>query len=131
MALSISTLRLRDLLISNDFHVVQYSLPHRTSLLRPRSSPPSGKTTQLPQFLLDDWRDDASPKIIVTQPRRIAALSVAERVSWERREKIGQTAPRPEGPKETGTRRYEMENESDVDVVRTCVSLFNFVLVFM
>ncbi|CAK0891238.1 unnamed protein product, partial [Prorocentrum cordatum] len=60
----------------------------------------SGKSTQLPQFLLDDWRgqDDAAveptagaPRIVVTQPRRIAAISVAERVAWERGEQIGES----------------------------------------
>ncbi|CAE7671012.1 DHX57, partial [Symbiodinium pilosum] len=47
----------------------------------------SGKTTQLPQFLLDDWEADHAPRIVVTQPRRIAAISVAERVAWERGER--------------------------------------------
>ncbi|KAL1739562.1 hypothetical protein HDZ31DRAFT_6217, partial [Schizophyllum fasciatum] len=47
----------------------------------------SGKTTQLPQFLLDslilaNQGKDAS--IIITQPRRLSAVSVAQRVSAER-----------------------------------------------
>eukprot|EP00435_Cladocopium_sp_Y103_P020064 s2182_g4.t2 len=51
----------------------------------------SGKTTQLPQFLLDDWRSSDVPRVVVTQPRRIAAISVAERVAWERGGCLGET----------------------------------------
>lgn len=54
----------------------------------------SGKTTQLPQMILDDHimqGEGAKCNIIVTQPRRIAAISVAERVAKERGESIGQT----------------------------------------
>ncbi|KAL1683937.1 P-loop containing nucleoside triphosphate hydrolase protein [Schizophyllum commune] len=47
----------------------------------------SGKTTQLPQFILDslilaNHGQDAS--IVITQPRRLSAISVAQRVSAER-----------------------------------------------
>lgn len=51
-----------------------------------------GKTTQLPQFLLDDWANDTTdgtPRIVVTQPRRIAAITVATRVAWERNSQLG------------------------------------------
>ena len=46
----------------------------------------SGKTTQIPQFLLDsgDYQN-----IAVTQPRRIAAISIAHRVASERKQRIG------------------------------------------
>ncbi|KAI0320072.1 P-loop containing nucleoside triphosphate hydrolase protein [Amylostereum chailletii] len=47
----------------------------------------SGKTTQLPQFILDSliWgKQGAGANILVTQPRRISAISVAARVSAER-----------------------------------------------
>ncbi|RDX55851.1 P-loop containing nucleoside triphosphate hydrolase protein [Lentinus brumalis] len=52
----------------------------------------SGKTTQIPQLLLDQWIDrgeGAKCNIICTQPRRIAAISVAERVAKERGESCG------------------------------------------
>ena len=52
----------------------------------------SGKTTQIPQLLLDQWIDrgkGAECNIICTQPRRIAAISVAERVAKERGEGCG------------------------------------------
>ena len=51
-----------------------------------------GKTTQIPQFVLDYEIENlrgASANIICTQPRRVAATSVAERVSFERCEKDG------------------------------------------
>ncbi|KAA8545478.1 hypothetical protein F0562_020262 [Nyssa sinensis] len=46
-----------------------------------------GKTTQVPQFILDDMIEAGRggySNIICTQPRRIAAISVAERVADER-----------------------------------------------
>jgi ATP-dependent RNA helicase DHX29 len=48
-----------------------------------------GKTTQVPQFLLDDAiasGDGAACSIIITQPRRVAVMSVADRVAFERLE---------------------------------------------
>uniref|UniRef100_A0A3B5AQ11 RNA helicase n=1 Tax=Stegastes partitus TaxID=144197 RepID=A0A3B5AQ11_9TELE len=52
----------------------------------------SGKTTQIPQFLLDDCSKNGELcRIFCTQPRRLAAIAVAERVSAERGETVGQT----------------------------------------
>ncbi|XP_043506604.1 ATP-dependent DNA/RNA helicase DHX36 isoform X1 [Frieseomelitta varia] len=53
-----------------------------------------GKTTQVPQFILDDaieHRDGSVTRIICTQPRRISAISVAERVAAERAERLGKS----------------------------------------
>ncbi|XP_073966930.1 3'-5' RNA helicase YTHDC2-like, partial [Choristoneura fumiferana] len=51
-----------------------------------------GKTTQLPQLVLQAWQARAQPaRIYCTQPRRLSAVSVAERVAYERMEKIGQS----------------------------------------
>nr|GEU80275.1 DExH-box ATP-dependent RNA helicase DExH6 [Tanacetum cinerariifolium] len=51
-----------------------------------------GKTTQVPQYLLDYmWSKGDACKIVCTQPRRISAISVAERISSERGESIGDT----------------------------------------
>jgi ATP-dependent helicase HrpB len=48
----------------------------------------SGKTTQVPQMLLD--AGIAGDKmIVVLQPRRVAARTVATRVAWERQVKLG------------------------------------------
>lgn len=62
------------------------------------------------QYILDDyirWKEGAQCSIIVTQPRRISAISVADRVASERREEVGEsvgfsvrfesTLPRPYG----------------------------------
>lgn len=52
----------------------------------------SGKTTQVPQYLLELFAERNEPvRIICTQPRRIAAISVAERVANERGEQLGGT----------------------------------------
>lgn len=53
-----------------------------------------GKTTQIPQFILDDAIEKGNgsrTKIICTQPRRISAISVAERVAFERAENLGKS----------------------------------------
>ncbi|KAJ8599356.1 hypothetical protein CTAYLR_005368 [Chrysophaeum taylorii] len=54
----------------------------------------SGKTTQLPQFLLDEALSEGGERaracrIVVTQPRRVAAASVARRVAEEIDEPLG------------------------------------------
>uniref|UniRef100_A0A0E0KJ09 RNA helicase n=1 Tax=Oryza punctata TaxID=4537 RepID=A0A0E0KJ09_ORYPU len=53
-----------------------------------------GKTTQLPQFVLESEIESgrgAFCNIICTQPRRISAMAVAERVSTERGENLGES----------------------------------------
>lgn len=53
-----------------------------------------GKTTQIPQFILDaSLRGPAGQvaNIICTQPRRISAISVAQRVAQERAESLGKS----------------------------------------
>ncbi|UMM11340.1 hypothetical protein L5515_000674 [Caenorhabditis briggsae] len=49
-----------------------------------------GKTTQVPQFILDDAAEKKKKvRIMVTQPRRLAAISISERVAKERGESLG------------------------------------------
>lgn len=53
-----------------------------------------GKTTQVCQFILDDYvstGQGAYCSICVTQPRRISAVSVADRIAVERCEALGQS----------------------------------------
>jgi HrpA-like RNA helicase len=53
-----------------------------------------GKSTQVPQFLLNEMLQSGQGgrcNIICTQPRRIAAVGVAERVAEERGEPIGRS----------------------------------------
>lgn len=50
-----------------------------------------GKTTQIPQFILDDYKRRMKYcNIVVTQPRKIAATSIARRVCHERNWQLGQ-----------------------------------------
>ena len=53
-----------------------------------------GKTTQVPQIVLD-WMIEngqgAECNMVCTQPRRISAMGVADRVASERVEKVGGT----------------------------------------
>lgn len=51
----------------------------------------SGKSTQIVQFILDDLNSKGNfeSSIICTQPRRISTIGLAERISDERLEKIG------------------------------------------
>lgn len=54
----------------------------------------SGKTTQVPQMILDEQirkGNGASCNVLCTQPRRIAAVSVARRVAEERHERMFQS----------------------------------------
>ena len=52
-----------------------------------------GKSTQVPQYILDQWLSSADSNvhcnIVCTQPRRISAIGVAERVATEREERVG------------------------------------------
>ena len=53
-----------------------------------------GKTTQVPQLVLDamiEKGQGARANMIVTQPRRISAVGVSERIAAERSERIGDT----------------------------------------
>lgn len=70
-----------------------------------------GKTTQVPQFILDSFIKEnrgTDCRIVCTQPRRVAAISIAARVAEERGEELGGESvgylircenelPRPEG----------------------------------
>lgn len=77
-----------------------------------------GKTTQIPQFILDNslqGSPNTVANIICTQPRRISAISVAERVAKERTERVGVTVG------------YQIRLES----VKVCALLIGFHLVLL
>ncbi|XP_030754425.1 ATP-dependent RNA helicase DHX30-like isoform X2 [Sitophilus oryzae] len=58
-----------------------------------KGQPGCGKSTRIPQYVLESWAKDSDDndlcRIAVTQPRRIAAISLSERVSDERDEMVG------------------------------------------
>jgi ATP-dependent RNA helicase DHX57 len=71
---------------------------HRVELLEALRQPVSiiegdtgsGKTTQVPQFILEEAAKAGRPvRIACTQPRRLSALAVAERIAAERGEPLG------------------------------------------
>jgi pre-mRNA-splicing factor ATP-dependent RNA helicase DHX15/PRP43 len=51
----------------------------------------SGKTTQVPQFLVEAGYTNNGKMVCCTQPRRVAAMSVAKRVAQEMDVQIGET----------------------------------------
>ncbi|RNF19444.1 putative RNA editing associated helicase 2,putative [Trypanosoma conorhini] len=53
-----------------------------------------GKTTQVPQYILDHMTEKSEGgncSIVITQPRRLSAVSIAQRVAAERLEGVGET----------------------------------------
>ncbi|EKX43662.1 hypothetical protein GUITHDRAFT_59400, partial [Guillardia theta CCMP2712] len=51
-----------------------------------------GKSSMVPQFILDEARARRRPvNVIVSQPRRLAAVSLARRVASQNNEEIGKT----------------------------------------
>lgn len=54
-----------------------------------------GKSTQVPQFILEDWvarGEGGAVNLLMTQPRRISAIGVAERIASEMDSSIGDLA---------------------------------------
>ena len=52
----------------------------------------SPRSTQIPQYILDDaihGENGVATRVVVTQPRRLAAISVSQRVAAERGEETG------------------------------------------
>ena len=50
----------------------------------------SGKTTQIPQWCVDYSKQMGKKTVACTQPRRVAAMSVAQRVAEEMDVSLGQ-----------------------------------------
>ena len=65
------------------------ALSHPVSIVEGETG--SGKTTQVAQYLLEEAAASGRPvNIICTQPRRISAIGVADRVAAERGERVGE-----------------------------------------
>ena len=82
----------------------------------------SGKTTQLPQYILDGFPDTSGKNIVVTQPRRVAAITVAHRVAEEQHVELGDRvgyAVRFDSQASGGTR---LKYVTDGILLRECLS---------
>ncbi|XP_058453190.1 ATP-dependent DNA/RNA helicase DHX36 [Malaya genurostris] len=74
------------------FEILDTISKHQVILIKGETG--SGKTTQIPQFIVDDAitnKKGADCRIICTQPRRISAITLSERVATERGERLGQS----------------------------------------
>lgn len=81
-------------LISFPVHVSQVDCVRENQVVIISGATGCGKTTQIPQFILEDCvAADATARcnMICTQPRRLSAIAVSERVAAERGERIGDT----------------------------------------
>lgn len=77
-----------DLCMSACFQLI--SLIENNSVVIIRGATGSGKTTQLPQYILDHYNEkNASCNIVVTQPRKIGATSIARWVATQRKCTLG------------------------------------------
>ncbi|XP_065697760.2 ATP-dependent RNA helicase A isoform X1 [Patagioenas fasciata] len=84
----------RETLPVKDFESEILDAIRHNSVIVIRGATGCGKTTQVPQYILDEFirtNRAAECNIVVTQPRRISAVSVAERVAYERGEQPGQS----------------------------------------
>ncbi|KAG5875068.1 hypothetical protein JTB14_018020 [Gonioctena quinquepunctata] len=73
-------------------HIIQLLQSNQVLIIK--GEPGCGKSTRVPQYVLEAWAKGdgllGKPgKIAVTQPRRIAAISLSQRVAAEREESVG------------------------------------------
>jgi len=64
---------------------------NRNQVVVLKGEPGCGKSTQVPQYILDAAAENgngSNVNIVVTQPRRISAIALSQRVSAERDELV-------------------------------------------
>ena len=115
------------------FDDVRRSLPifqHREQLLRDIRADQvivcigetgCGKTTQLPRYLLEDGYCSDGKRVAVTQPRRVAAVTVAQRVAEERGCAIGQEVAYLIRFEDRTTPKTKLVYMTDGSLVRICL----------
>ncbi|XP_018582855.2 ATP-dependent RNA helicase TDRD9 [Scleropages formosus] len=85
------------------------SLIENNSVVIIRGATGSGKTTQLPQYIMDHYNEKRKPcKVVVTQPRKIGASSIARWVAQERKCTLGDLVGYQVGLKKVATERTKL-----------------------
>ena len=79
-----------------------------------------GKTTQVPKIIYQNFPLD-NKMICITQPRRIAAISISERVAEELDSKIGETVGYSVRFKEKMSKKTKIKFLTDGMLVRECI----------
>ena len=79
----------------------------------------SGKTTQIPQWCVDFSKKMGKKSVSCTQPRRVAAMSVAQRVAEEMDVSLGQEVSGTAQREETQT---VLSRSATVSGLRTAVA---------
>jgi len=82
----------------------------------------SGKTTQIPQFCLDNGFLGERGMMAITQPRRVAAISVAQRVSEERHGRLGDEVGYSVRFDDKTSSRTKIKFMTDGVLLRECLS---------
>lgn len=92
---------------------------HQTTILVGETG--SGKTTQIPQFMLEAGAKQQGKMVACTQPRRVAAMSVARRVADEMDVMLGE---------EVGySIRFE-ELSSPRTIIKCASAVYGFLVIF-
>jgi HrpA-like RNA helicase len=102
----------------------------------------SGKSTQLPQYVFDsaEIRDqvlkinkdagnmpfDDQLNIVITQPRRVAAISMAKIISFERNRKLGDVVSYTIRFDDRCSEKTRLRYVTDAILVRQCIDVLIF-----
>jgi HrpA-like RNA helicase len=102
----------------------------------------SGKSTQLPQYVFDsaEIREqvlkinkdagnmpfDEQLNIVITQPRRVAAISMAKRISFERNRKLGDVVSYTIRFDDRCSEKTRLRYVTDAILVRQCIDVLIF-----
>ena len=81
----------------------------------------SGKTTQVPKIIYENFPLNNNSMICITQPRRIAAISISERVAEELDSKIGDIVGYSVRFKEKMSKKTKIKFVTDGMLVRECI----------
>ncbi|KAK7099237.1 hypothetical protein V1264_003414 [Littorina saxatilis] len=81
----------------------------------------SGKSTQLVQYLQEAW-EDAPGVIVCTQPRRVAALTLASHVAGEMQTKVGQKVGYQVGSKQNKSKDTRIMYTTDHSLLNECLA---------